>query len=75
MTAEGFGGNLKALQLLRGQNRGFLLTRFQSQNSGTIGSHQTSNIRTNNIFVQQQLHRTQYRIIVESTTLHHNIGP
>ncbi len=74
-AAEGFAGNSKALQLLCWQDARMLLAGFQGKDGCTISSHQTSNVRTDNILMEQQLHGTKHCIIVEGTTLYHDIGP
>ena len=47
--------------------------RFQSQDGCAVRTHESGNIRTDDVFIQQKFHAAQHGIVIESTALDHDM--
>ena len=57
----------------RGFFRQFLLGLFQRKDGGAVSPHEASDVRTDDVLVQQLFHVPQHGVVVERAALHHDM--
>ena len=69
------GGVLEAIDLIDGKHGGFftLLIAFPCDQSGTEGTHDSSDIRADSLTVGNFLETAENRVVIEGTTLYNNV--